>query len=72
MVQAVRGGLLAEEALQSLESLPVFTVLSAASDIVETLRGIPEVVVRLKLAEVIFQHSFQESAEVTNNIRMPN
>ena len=54
-MQTVRGGLLAEEALQSMESLPVYRVLTAASEIVDTLRSIPEVVVRIKLDEVILQ-----------------
>lgn len=52
MMQSGRAGLLVEEALQSMENLPVYEVLSAATQIPETLRSIPEVVVKLKLEQV--------------------
>ena len=53
MTQSGRAGLLVEEALQSMQNLPVYEVLSAATQIAETLRSIPEVVVKLKLEQVL-------------------
>ncbi len=51
-MQAAHGGLLAEEALQTAENLPIYSVLTDASEIVQTLRNIPEAVVKEKLNEV--------------------
>lgn len=51
IVQGLRGGSLAEEAVQTMQSMPVYSMLSNASSIVETLRAIPEVVLDLKLDE---------------------